>query len=60
MADQENRRLGRILKMSVRDVRALDGSFPAVPPADETAAAAEAEKPAQDAGGEPSTYDLSG
>lgn len=60
MTDQDNRRLGRILKMSVRDVRALEGSFPPANPADETAAAAQAEKPAQDAGGEPSTYDLSG
>lgn len=59
MTDQDNRRLGRILKMSVRDMRALEGSFPPANPADETAAP-QAEKPAQDAGAEPSTYDLSG
>lgn len=59
MADQENRRLGRILKMSVRDVRALEGSVPPVNAA-EAATDPKAEKPAQDAGETPSTYDLSG
>ncbi len=59
MADQENRRLGRILKMSVRDVRALEGSAPPVNAA-ESQADPKSEKPAQNASDTLSTYDLSG
>lgn len=59
MADQENRRLGRILKMSVHDVRALEGAVPSVNGA-ESQADPKTEKSAQEASDTPSTYDLSG